>query len=423
LPWQLDLPELPPLGGPLLDEGAVAASQRLVSQLFGSSQSWYGVNGASGLLQAALLGAAAPAGRVLLPRNHHRSLLHGCLLGNLEPIFYALPFDQASGLAQPLPPQWLKPLLDQAGSIDLLVLLSPTYQGQAAQLSELVAIAHSKGIPVLVDEAHGAHFNFAANLPEAGLASGADLVVQSLQKALGGLGQTALLHLQGDRLDRKKMELALLALQTSSPSALLLLSAEQAIARIASEAGQQQLQRCLKQAGQLRDGFKNMEIPLLHTQDPLRLVFHCARWGLTGSAADEWLMQNQIVAECPEALTLTFCLGLTPADSIRGQLSRGLIGLKRQQKNVKPLPPLDSPPYPPLGALAVPLGDAWHLGSIRLPLAEAAGRIAAETICPYPPGIPLLLPGERLDPARIDWLQQQKMLWGGQIADTVRVLA
>ena len=423
LPWQLDLPELPELGGPLLREGAVAASQQQLAAFFGVSQSWYGVNGASGLLQAALLGAAAPGARVLLPRNHHRSLLHGCLLGNLEPLFYDVPFDPATGLAQPLPAQWLEQLLEKAGSVALLVLVSPTYQGLAAELDSLVAIAHGVGLPVLVDEAHGAHFNFAASLPRGALAAGADLVVQSIHKTLGSLGQTALLHLQGERLQSQQLERALLWFQSSSPSALLLLSTEQAVARYAAVAGERHLQRCLNEALSLRASLIKKGIPLVQNQDPLRFVLHCAQWGLSGSAADDYLMQRGVVAECPEALTLTFCLGLAPIAPLRRRLCRELERLKSCQQKVPSLPPLDPPPFPRLAGLQVPLAEAWRLPSVTLPLAEAAGRIAAETICPYPPGIALLLPGEQLDPARIQWLQQQQLLWGGQIADTVEVLA
>ena len=423
LPWKLDLPELPALGGPLVSDGAIAASQQRLANCVGAERSWYGVNGASGLLQAALLGAVPPGGRVLLPRNHHRSLLHGCLLGNLEPIFYAPPFDQASGLAQPLPAQWLGQLLNQVGPIALLVLVSPTYQGFAADLTALVAIAHGKGIAVLVDEAHGAHFSFASNLPTAAVAAGADLVVQSLHKALGGLAQTAALHLQGRRVQREQLERALLWLQTSSTSALLLLSAEQAVARSSSAPGRCQLQVCLKQAGDLAAALQREGVPLLQNQDPLRLIFHSALWGLSGIAADEWLMARGIVAECPEALTLTFCLGLAPVAPLSRPLRRGLRQLKRLQGSALPLRPLQAPPFPAVAQLQLPLAEAWRLASISLPLAEAEGRIAAETICPYPPGIALLLPGERLDRARIDWLQQQLLLWGGQIADTVKVLA
>jgi lysine decarboxylase len=423
LPWAWDLPELPELGGPLLAEGAVAASQRRLAAELGANHSWYGVNGASGLLQAALLGAVPPGGRVLLPRNLHRSLLHGCLLGGLEPLFYAPPLDPATGLGQPLPPNELEQLLAAAGELDLLVLVSPTYQGLAADLPALVALAQGRGLPVLVDEAHGGHFGLDPSLPCGALAAGADLVVQSLHKSLGGLGQTALLHLQGPRLAPEAIEQALLWLQTSSPSALLMLSAERALAARLAPRGRRQLSLWLHQARALGDRLRRGGLPLLPNQDPLRLVLDCGALGLTGLAADDWLMARRVVAECPEPLSLTFCLGMGSPRGLERPLAAALGQLRQAWAGADPLPPLAPAPLPALARLAVPLAQAWRAPAVELPLAEAVGRIAARPLCPYPPGIPLLLPGERLDRPRLDWLEGQRQLWAGQIADRVTVLA
>ena len=423
LPWAWDLPELPALGGPLLAEGAVAASQRRVAAEMGADHSWYGLNGASGLLQAALLGAVAPGGRVLLPRNLHRSLLHGCLLAGVEPLLYAPPWDPATGLWQPLPPSQLEKLLAAAAPVDLLVLVSPTYQGLAADLPALVALAHGRGLPVLVDEAHGGHFGFDSSLPSGALAAGADVVVQSVHKSLGGLGQTALLHLQGPRLAPAAMEQALLWLQTSSPSALLMVSAERAVAARVAPRGRRQLSRWLHQASAIADRLRRAGLPLLPNQDPLRLVLDCGALGLTGLAADDWLMARRVVAECPEPLSLTFCLGLGSPRRLERPLAAALGHLRQAWAGADRLPPLAPAPLPALAQLEVPLADAWRGPTVELPLAAAVGRIAARPLCPYPPGIPLLLPGERLDRPRLAWLEGQRQLWAGQIADRVTVLA
>ncbi|MBE9154448.1 DegT/DnrJ/EryC1/StrS family aminotransferase, partial [Cyanobium sp. LEGE 06113] len=218
-PGSWDLPELPGFGGPLEPEGAVAEEQRQCAALLGAEHCWFGVNGASGLLQVALLALAAPGSRVLLPRNLHRSLLHACVLGQLEPVLYSLPFDPATGLWLPPTPQLLEQALAAAragGPLAAAVVVSPTYQGLAADLPALVAVTHAAGLPLLVDQAHGA--------AEA-VAAGADLVVLSCQKSGGGLAQSAALLVQGGRCSVEAIERALLWLQTSSPSALLLASA------------------------------------------------------------------------------------------------------------------------------------------------------------------------------------------------------
>jgi lysine decarboxylase len=195
-PGRWDLPELPAIGGPLEPEGAVAEAQQAAATLVGARRCWFGVNGASGLLQAALLALAAPGERVLLPRNLHRSLLHGCLLAQLKPVLYDLPFDPATGLWLPPDPAHLAVRLDHAlaaGPLAAVVLVSPSYQGLTGDLTGLIAAVHHRGLPVLLDEAHGAHLGLDPRLPPAGLACGADLVVQSLQKAAGGLAQSAVL--------------------------------------------------------------------------------------------------------------------------------------------------------------------------------------------------------------------------------------
>ena len=412
-PGSWDLPELPEFGGPLIDSGSVADAQRRCARQLGAEAVWFGVNGASGLLQAALLALAPPGSRVLLPRNLHRSLLHACVLGQLRPLLYDLPFDPATGLWLPPRPAHLEAVLEAAGCVAALVLVSPSYQGQRADLPALVALAHARGLPVLVDQAHGR--------AEA-LAAGADLVVLSAQKAGGGLAQSAALLLQGQRVDREALARALLWLQTSSPSALLLASAEAALNDLTSAAGLRRWQRACRVGEHLQARCRHAGLPLVPNDDPLRLVLHTAALGINGLEADAWLLERGVIAELPEPGVLTFCLGLGPPPGVVWRLPRQLQRLRRALGG-DPLPPFSHPPLPLVAEPELPLGVAWRAAAEAVPLAAAVGRIAAEPLCPYPPGIPLLVPGERIDPARAAWLQQQARLWPGQIADTVRVVA
>ncbi len=408
-PGRWDLPELPRIGGPLEPGGAVAEAQAAAAALFGAERCWFGVNGASGLLQVALLALASPGQRVLLPRNLHRSLLHGCLLGGIEPLLYDLPFDPATGLWRPPTAEHLEPLLQAAGPVAALVLVSPTYQGFRARLEPLLALAAAADLPVLVDGAHGRG--------EA-IATGADLEVLSLQKSAGGLAQSAALFSRGERVPAAAIERALLWLSTSSPSALLLASAAAALGQI--HRGERQHQRALRVAGRLRHALLQRDLPLVASDDPLRLVLSTAAFGVNGLEADEWLQARGVVAELPEPGTLTFCLGTAPPRGL-ARLPGQLLELRRRLGG-DPLPPFERPPLPPLAAPELPLGEAWRAPQETVPLEHCCGRIAAEPLCPYPPGIPLLIPGERIDGARADWLQRQRRLWPGQIAETVQVV-
>ena len=414
-PGAWDLPELPEIGGPLVASGAVAASQARSAALLGAEHCWYGVNGASGLLQAALLALAPPGSQVLLPRNLHRSLLHGCVLGQLEPLLYDLPFDPCTGLWLPPDRAHLERVLAAArcrGPVAALVLLDPTYQGLVADLPALIALAHRQDLPVLVDQAHGSG---------AAVAAGADLTVLSLQKNAAGLAQSAVLLAQGERVAVAAIERALLWLQTSSPSALLLAASAAAIDDAHSLGGQRRLARAQRRGLALRHRLQALEFPLVATGDPLRLVLATAPLGISGLAADAWLIERGVVAELPEPGALTFCLGLDPPRALERLLPRRLLAL-RQALGGEPLPPFSAPPLPLLAGLELPLGQAWRAAATPVPLAEAAGRIAAEPLCPYPPGIPLLVPGERIDPARALWLEQQRQLWPGQLPASVQVV-
>ena len=415
-PGSWDIPELPAWGGPLEPEGAVARLQGRCADLLGAERCWFGVNGASGLLQAALLALAGPGQRLLLPRNLHRSLLHGCLLGDLRPVLFDLPFDPATGLWLPPTPEGLGLAIRQArsqGPLAAVVLVAPSYQGLVADLPHLIAAAHRAGLPVLVDGAHGRG--------EAVLA-GADLTVLSLQKAAGGLAQSAALLAQGRWVAPEAIERSLLWLQTSSPSALLLRSSAEAIQAFTSRVGMRCRQRAEAVGRRLAERCRALGLPLVANHDPLRLVLHTAAMGINGLEADGWLLERGVIAELPEPGSLTFCLGMAPPRGVVRRLPRALLAL-RQAQGGAPLPAFSRPPLPAVVEPELPLGLAWRAPAEPLPLAQAAGRIAAETVCPYPPGIPLLIPGERIDPARAIWLAEQAQRWPGQIADTVRVVA
>ena len=424
-PASWDLPELPSIGGPLEAAGAVAESQAATAVLLGAQRCWYGVNGASGLLQAALLGLADPGQRVLLPRNLHRSLLHGCLLGQLQPVLFDLPFDPATGLWLPAPAAHLERVLAAAlaaGPLAAVVLVSPSYQGLSGDLAAQIAVCHRAGLAVLVDGAHGAHAGLAPGLPPSALACGADLVVLSLQKAAGGLAQSAVLLQAGERVEPGRLERSLLWLQTSSPSALLLASCAASLQFLHGDRGRRQLGRALALAGRLRQRLRAAGLPLLANQDPLRLLLPTAALGINGLAADAWLLQRAVIAELPEPGCLTFCLGMVPPPGLLRRLPRQLLAL-RCALGSEPLPPFQAPPLPLVAEPELPLALAWRAPAEALPLEALEGRIAAEALCPYPPGIPLLIPGERIDGARLAWLRAQRRLWPGQIPDTVRVVA
>jgi lysine decarboxylase len=182
------------------------------------------------------------------------------------------------------------------------------------------------------------------------------------------------------------------------------------------------LRRALAIGLALRGRLERIGVPLLPTADPLRLCIHTAAMGINGLEADAWLMERGVIAELPEPGCLTACLGLAPPRRVLRLLPRRLEQLRRALGG-EPMALFSAPPIPPLAEPELPLERAWRAPQVRLPIAAASGRVAAEPLCPYPPGIPLLIPGERIDADRAAWLVQQQQLWPGQIADTVSVVA
>ena len=429
-PGRWDLPELPEIGGPLETEGAVAESQRAAALAFGAEHCWYGVNGATGMLQAALLAMAKPGEALLLPRNSHRSVLQACALGGIQPVLFDLPFLADRGHVAAVDGAWLATVLKapelQANPPVGAVLVQPTYHGYAEDPAALVELLHRAGLPVLVDEAHGSHFLPAVDpsLPASALHAGADLVVQSLHKASTGLGQTAVLWHQGTRIDPDAVTRSLGWLQTTSPSALLLASCEASLVDWQTLAGRRRLQRRLASARRLADQLRQRSaIPLLSTQDPLRLIWHTAAVGISGLDADDWLMPRGLTAELPEPGCLTFCLGMAPRPGLGRVLQRQGRALQQALGQPTPLPHFPAPPIPRITTPVMDCGEAWRASTVEVPWSDAVGGIAAQLVCPYPPGIPLLIPGERLDQARVAWIEQQRQFWPDQISGRVRIVA
>ena len=161
---------------------------------------------------------------------------------------------------------------------------------------------------------------------------------------------------------------------------------------------------------------------MLANQDPLRLVLHTGAAGISGLEADTWLLPRGLVAELPEPATLTFCLGLAKRRRLKSLLTRRWRELLKAYPDRQAQTAFRRPPLPLLATLSMPLGQAWRAPVHCVPLSDAEGGIAAEPICPYPPGIPLLVPGEQLDGPRWRWLLEQQGLWGDQIPQTVRLV-
>jgi len=422
-----DLPELFEIGGPLISEGAIAESQKSSAYKVGVDRCWYGVNGATGLLQSSLLALASPGQAVLMPRNIHKSCIQACLFGGLIPLLFDVPYLTDRGHASVFDRKWLQRVFKKTKELDediaAVVLVNPTYQGYSADIESLIKEIHSHSLPVLVDEAHGAYLisQIRPDLPNSAISFGADLVVHSLHKSAPGLVQSAVLWSQGDKIDPFKIERSIDLLQTSSPSSLLLASCESSIKELIESKGLKKLKSRIEEAELLKDYLINREVPILKNSDPLRIILHTSKFGLSGIEVDKKFIKKRIIGELAEPGTLTFCLGLSSHKRLGKRFVRIWNEILTSLGNHKPCF-FTRPPFKIVSKPYKSCFYSWRSNFERVNLKDAVGRISVEMVCPYPPGIPLLIPGEILDEARVNWLIEQQNFWPEQISDFVRVI-
>ncbi len=426
-PGYWDLPELPEIGSPLSQSGLVANSQRELSDKFGAKGCFFGVNGASGLIQSAVIAMANPGETILMPRNVHISVVKTCAMQNINPIFFDLEFSKETGHYKPITKIWLENVFQKLDfdkyKIVGVVLVRPSYNGYAGDLEPLIDICHQKNLPVLVDEAHGSYFLFCKNLnlPRPALSSNADLVVNSLHKSLNGLTQTAILWYKGDLINERNLIKSINLLQTTSPNSLLLSSCEESIKDWLNKKSLSKYQKRILEAKNIFKKLIKKNIPLIETQDPLKIVLNTSKVGIDGFTADKFFYRNGLIAELPEMMTLTFCLGFANQKDFLNLFEKLWNKLLLNSKKAKSLEVLQSP-FELVQSPEIEIGIAWRSETQSIPFSQSLNKISGDIICPYPPGIPLLVPGEKIDIDRFNWIKNQSLYNKDLVSFNIRVI-
>ncbi len=402
--FRADLTELAELDNLFAPQSVIQAAQQLAAATFGAAQTRFLVNGSTSGIEAAIIATCCPNDKIIMPRNVHSSAIAGLILSGAQPIFIQPEYDPILDIAHSITLNTVETALQQHPDAKAVFMVYPTYYGVCGDVQAIATLTHQYNIPLIVDEAHGAHFAFHPQLPISALAAGADISVQSTHKVLGALTQASMLHLQGDRIDIDHVNKALQLVQSTSPSYLLLASLDAARQQMAIH-GEQLMSRTLALAAEART--RIAQIPGLsvfepdYTLDKTRLTVTVSGLGLTGYAADEILDQLGVTAELASAQNLTFIISLGNTKSDIEQLVQGLTKLAQQPQTPKPL--LKRPNIPKLSILP---REAFFAATETLPLPKTCDRICAELVCPYPPGIPVLMPGELITTDALEYLQQ-----------------
>ncbi len=394
-------------------------AQLLAAEAWGARRTWFLVNGASQGNHATCMALAHGGDRVVVQRNVHSSVIDGMVLSGMRPTFVAPELDPDLGIAHGLTPQSLAAALAATPGAVAAMVVSPTYFGACADVAALAEVAHGHGVPLVVDEAWGAHLHFHPALPTDALAGGADLVTSSTHKIVGSLTQAAMLHLgEGGRLDPAVVDRCVSLVETTSPSGLLAGSLD-AARRQAFVHGAELLGETLEAVAATRteiEGIPGLAVldesmvgrPGIAGWDPLRMAIDVRGTGSTGyrlakaafytSGLDlELYSENVVVA--------IFGLG-EPAAPAGKRLVAGL-GEAVDKLEAEPGAPDEKlAPPPPWGELAMTPREAYLGPQEVVPFHAASGRIAAEGLAAYPPGIPNVLPGERLTAETLDYIRE-----------------
>lgn len=413
-----DVTNVPGLDDLHQSRGVIREAQELAAETFGADRTYFLVNGSSCGLQALVMAACGPGERILAPRNIHRSILSGIILSGAVPVFFTPEYDCEYKIPLGACPEKIALCLDQNPGVKAVLLVTPTYHGITSDVASIAEIAHGRGIPLLVDEAHGPHLSFHGDLPPSALEGGADASVQGTHKILSAFTQASMLHLKSRLIERQRLEAALKLLQSTSTSYLLLASLDAAREQAAA-CGRYYIQGALDLAGYLRNEINQIkplssfgaEItgrPGVHGFDPAKVTISVRRLGVTGLWAEQWLREKyKIQVEMSDLLNL---LLIVTFGNLRFDADLLLEALRDMVECVKlnlagAFPRQIAPdPLPGIPDLVITPREAFWAPVAAVSLPEAAGRVSAETIACYPPGIPVICPGERITGEIVDYL-------------------
>jgi arginine decarboxylase len=411
----VDLPELPELDNLFAPTGVIEEAQQLAAETFGATKTWFLINGSTCGIIAAILATCNAGDKIILPRNIHQSAIAGLVLSGAIPIFINPEYDAKEGLAYNVTPTAIQQALIEHPDTKAVMILHPTYQGVCSDIAAIAQITHQYDIPLLVDEAHGAHFTFHPDLPPSAMSVGADLTVQSTHKVLSAMTQASMLHIQGSRVCDRRISKALQLLQSTSPSYILLASLDAARQQMATE-GRELMNKTITLALEARKElaaipnlsvFKPVIQPGCHHVDLTRLTINISQLGITGFEADEILHEQlKVTCELPLLHHLTFIISLGNTNEDINQLVEAFKKLAKLTINNQPLTINNQQLTIDNQQSTITPRNAYFAPTQTIPIQEASDRICGELICPYPPGIPLLMPGEKITPEAIAYLQQ-----------------
>ena len=390
-PFGIDITEIDGFDDLHHANGIIKEAQNRAAKLYKAEETHFLVNGSTVGILSAILGTTKRGDKILISRNCHKSVYHAVWMQGLEPMYIYPEHDKESGLNGEVASKDIKAMIEKEPDIKAIVVVSPTYDGVVSDIREISEIAHEKGIPLIVDEAHGAHFGFHPYFPQNANLLGADIVIHSVHKTLPAMTQTALLHMNGDLVCRNNVRKYLHILQSSSPSYVLMASIDacmEFLEKSAKEAFEKYVERLEGLRKELKQ-LKNLKVEETRCYDKSKIVISVKNTDITSKKLAEILREKYHLQVEMEAGHYVLCM-TSVADKKEGlhRLASALqeidVSLKQRKKEFEILP---------------------------LPRATKGKVNISNKYCYlYPPGIPIVIPGEEITEEVQTYIDMHKKL-------------
>ncbi|MYL32981.1 aminotransferase class I/II-fold pyridoxal phosphate-dependent enzyme [Pontibacillus yanchengensis] len=413
----IDLINISPLDDLHHPHGMIKEAQQLAAEAFGADYTFFSVQGTSGAIMTMIMSVCKPGDKLIVPRNVHKSVTSAIIFSGATPIFIHPELDEQLGISHGITPEAVEKALAVHPDAKGVFVINPTYFGIAADLQKIVTIAHEYDVPVLVDEAHGVHIHFHDSLPLSAMQAGADMAATSVHKLGGSLTQSSVLNIKQGLVSHERVQSVLSMLTTTSTSYILLASLDAARKHLATK-GTALMEQTIRLAEHTRRAIN--EIPSLFCvggeiigskatfdYDPTKLIISVNQLGITGYDVEVWLREHYNIEVELSDLYNILCI-ITPGDSeVETQIL--IDALRRLSDNFQTKNQTNTPipvKVPDIPLLALSPRDAFYADTETIPLIEAAGRISAEFVMVYPPGIPIFLPGEIITKDNIYYIHE-----------------
>lgn len=415
-PVEIDITEIDGFDNLHDAHGILKDAMERCARMYGADRSFFLVNGSTCGLLSGIAACVKRGDRVLVARNCHKSVYHAIAVNDLTPV-YLYPEEDEYGLSCGIPPETVERMLELYPDARLVILVSPTYEGIVSDIAEAARIIHKRNIPLLVDEAHGAHFGFHPGFPETAVRKGADLVIQSVHKTLPAFTQSALLHKKGMLVPDDRLRDWLSVYQSSSPSYLLMAGTDRCMDIIEKDGKKyfSQLNRILEQFYKRAEALKhirvrpasgqerqhrtahNTNLTNIYDIDKSKIILSLRNTSVTGT--EFYAILKQKYRLIPEMAAADYVLLMGGLGDVWTGYDRLWEALAAEDALLAPVSggKIDEAPHcVQQPVMAVRPSEAFGQAAEDCCLEEATGRTAAGCICPYPPGIPIAAPGERI---------------------------